>query len=51
MKERGNNQDFIDYQSKLWEVWVEGCKNDKHAEKHIELQAYQHLEDVLPNLK
>ena len=51
MKERGNNQDFINYQSKLWEVWVNGCKNDKYAERCIELQSNQHLEDVLPNLK
>ena len=51
MKERGNNQEFINYQSKLWEVWVNGCKNDKYAERCIELQSNQHLEDVLPNLK
>ena len=51
MKQRGNNQDFIDYQSKLWNEWVKGCKNDKFAAKHIELQEGQYLEDVLPNLK
>lgn len=51
MKERGNNADFINYQEKLWEIWVNGCKNDKHAEKHIELKSGQHVEDVLPGLK
>ena len=51
MKSRGNPVEFIDYQGKLWAEWVEGCKNDKFASKHIELQAGQYLEDVLPNLK
>lgn len=51
MRNRGNNQNFIDYQDKCWNSWVEGCKNDKNASKHIELKAGQYLEDVLPNLK
>ncbi|MBR2969476.1 MAG: hypothetical protein IKC49_00275 [Clostridia bacterium] len=51
MKNRGNNQDFIDYQAKLWEEWVNGCKFDQYASKHIELKSGQFLEDVLPNLK
>lgn len=51
MKARGNNQKFLEYQDKLWEEWVNGCKNDKYAVKHIELKAGQYLEDVLPNLK
>ena len=50
MKNRGNNQDFIDYQSLLWDEWIEGCMTDKNASRHIVLQAGQHLEDVLPNL-
>ena len=50
MKIRGNNQNFIDYQGKMWKEWIDGCKNDKNASKHIELQAGQYLEDVLPNL-
>lgn len=51
MKNRGNPDEFIEYQGKLWEEWVEGCKQDKFASKHIELQFGQYLEDVLPNLK
>lgn len=50
MKNRGNNQDFINYQSKLWNKWIEGCENDKNASKHIVLQSGEYLEDVLPNL-
>lgn len=50
MKDRGNNADFINYQAKLWDFWVNGCKNDEYATKHIELKSGQHLEDVLPGL-
>lgn len=50
-KKRGNNDEFIKWYSKLWEEWIEKCKNDKLATKHIELQSNQYLEDVLPNLK
>lgn len=48
---RGNNQEFIDWYSKLWKEWIMACKNDKLASKHIELKSNQYLEDVLPNLK
>lgn len=51
MKKRGNNHDFIAYQIKLWDQWIEECKNDKFAAKLIELKSGQYLEDVLPNLK
>lgn len=51
MRKRGNPKEFIDYQAKLWNEWVEGCAQDKKAKIHIELQAGQYLEDVLPNLK
>lgn len=51
MKNRGNNQSFIEYQRMMWEEWVEGCAQDEFASKHIELQTGQYLEDVLPNLK
>lgn len=51
MKQRGNNHDFIAYQIKLWEQWIDECKNDKCAAKLIELKSGQYLEDVLPNLK
>ena len=51
MKNRGNNHDFIAYQVKLWDQWIEECQNDKQASKLIELKAGQYLEDVLPNLK
>jgi len=50
MKNRGNNQDFINYQSKLWDEWIEGCINDKNASRHIVLKSGQFLEDVIPNL-
>ena len=50
-KNRGNNQEFIDWYSRLWDEWIDNCKNDKYAAKHIELQSNQYLEDVLPNLK
>ena len=50
MESRGNIKDFIDYQSKMWDEWIDGCANDENATKHIELQQGQHLEDVLPNL-
>lgn len=48
---RGNNVDFINWYSNLWDVWISKCKNDKLASRHIELNSYQFLEDVLPNLK
>ena len=51
MKNRGNNDAFINYQDLMWEEWIDGCKNDQNAKKHIELKAGQYLEDVLPNLK
>lgn len=50
-KKRGNNNEFINWYSKLWEEWITNCKNDKNASRHIELQSNQYLEDVLPNLK
>ncbi|MBQ9319055.1 MAG: hypothetical protein IJR82_05430 [Bacilli bacterium] len=48
---RGNNAEFIYWYSKLWDQWIDSCKNDKHASKCIELASNQYLEDVLPNLK
>lgn len=51
MRKRGNPEEFLEYQSKLWNEWVEGCKNDKFASKHIELKTGQYIEDVLENLK
>ena len=51
MKKRGNPKEFIEYQGKLWNEWVDGCAKDKNAKKHIELKAGQYLENVLPNLK
>ena len=50
MKNRGNNQAFIDYQSYMWDEWIEGCQNDPNAARHIVLKTGQYLEDVLPNL-
>ena len=50
-KKRGNNKEFIKWYSKLWDEWIEKCKRDKLATKHIELQSHQYLEDILPNLK
>ena len=50
-KKRGNNVEFINWYSKLWEEWISKCKNDKLASKHIELKSNQYLEDVLPNLR
>ena len=50
-KKRGNNNEFINWYSKLWEEWITNCKNDKNASRHIELQSNQYLEDVIPNLK
>ncbi len=50
-KKRGNNSEFIKWYSKLWKEWIEKCKSDKFAIKHIELQSNQYIEDVLPNLK
>lgn len=49
-KERGNNDEFIYWYSKLWNEWISKCKNDKNASKHIELKQGEFLEDVLPNL-
>ena len=48
---RGNNRQFIDYFVSVWKEWIEGCKNDEFAFKHIELQAGEYLENVLTNLK
>ena len=50
-RKRGNNEEFIKWYSKLWNEWIEKCKRDKLATKHIELQSHQYLEDILPNLK
>ena len=50
-RKRGNNNEFISWYSKRWNEWIDKCKNDKFASKHIELQSNQYLEDVLPNLK
>ncbi len=50
-KDRGNNEEFIYWYSKLWEEWIDACINDKHASKHIELKSNQFIEDVLPNLE
>lgn len=50
-EKRGNNSEFIKWYSKLWKEWIEKCKADKLASKHIELKSGQYLEDVLPNLK
>ena len=50
-RKRGNNKEFIKWYSKLWDEWIEKCKRDKLATKHIELQSHEYLEDILPNLK
>ncbi len=50
-RDRGNNKEFIDWYSKLWNQWIKDCLNDKNATRHIELKSKQYLEDVLPNLK
>ena len=50
-RKRGNNNEFISWYSKLWNEWIDKCKNDKNASRHIELKSNQFLEDVLPNLK
>ena len=50
-KKRGNNNEFIYWYSKFWDEWIDKCKNDKFASRHIELKSNQYLEDVLPNLK
>ena len=49
-KNRGNNSSFIEWYEKEWNEWINSCKNDLKATKHIELQTGQYLEDVLPNL-
>ena len=49
-RKRRNNNEFISWSSKLWNEWIDKCKNDKNASKHIELKSNQFLEDVLPNL-
>lgn len=50
-KKRGNNDEFIYWYSKLWNVWIDKCEKDSHASRHIKLNSNQYLEDVLPNLK
>ena len=50
-KKRGNNEEFIYWYSKLWDEWIDKCKEDKYASKKIELDSNEYLEDVLPNLK
>ena len=49
-KNRGNNQEFINWYSKLWDEWINDCINDTKATRHIELKSKQYLEDVLPNI-
>ena len=49
-RDRGNNEEFIYWYSKLWDEWIDKCERDKFAKKHIELKSNQYLEDVLPNL-
>ena len=49
-RKRRNNNEFISWYSKLWNEWIDKCKNDKNASRHIELKSNQFLEDVLPNL-
>ena len=50
-KNRGNNDEFIYWYSKLWDEWITNCENDLFATRHIELKSNQYLEDVLSNLK
>ena len=50
-RNRGNNKEFIDWYSKLWDKWIKDCINDKKATHHIELKSQEYLEDVLPNLE
>lgn len=50
-KNRGNNDTFIHYYDINWNKWIDECKNDKKASKHIELKSNEYLEDVIPNLK
>lgn len=50
-KKRGNNKEFIEWYSKMWDEWIINCKNDKFASKHIELNTNEYLENVLPNLR
>lgn len=50
-KQRGNNEAFINWYSSKWEEWIDHCKKDKIASKHIELKSNEYLENVLPNLK
>lgn len=50
VRSRGNNQTFINYLVVNWKEWVQGCKNDNYASKHIELKSGQYLSDVLTNL-
>lgn len=49
-KNRGNNEEFIYWYSKLWNEWIEKCEEDNYASKKIELSSNEFLEDVLPNL-
>ena len=50
-KNRGNNDEFIYWYSKLWDKWIDDCEHDLVASKHIVLETNQYLEDILPNLK
>lgn len=50
-RNRGNNKEFIDWYSKLWDKWINDCINDIKATRHIELKSKQYLEDVIPKLK
>ena len=50
-RKRGNNEEFIYWYSKLWDEWIDKCKEDRFASKKIELSSNEYIEDVLPNLK
>ena len=49
--DRGNNDEFIYWYSKLWDEWIDKCEEDKYASKKIKLKSKEYLEDVIPNLK
>lgn len=50
-RQRGNNVEFIKWYENNWNNWIDSCKSDELATKHIELKTGEYLEDVLPNLK
>lgn len=47
---RGNSEKFACYLRQVFCSWVEGCRNDKFASRHIELKSGEFLEDVLEGL-